>query len=175
MKQISTITSVIIAVVVLLAALGIGLCIREIRLKRAGVASGGDEVQSPIPAPGGGERKLAPSPEDRAKLVEERAELMERFENMSEEEREQFRAQTRERFAGRRPEGREGFQRLSEEERTKMREEVEKMREGWEEMSEEEREEVRAKMRERFGGRRPRGGGEGGRRRPGGMPDLPEQ
>jgi hypothetical protein len=50
---------------------------------------------------------------------------MERFENMSEEEREQFRAQARERFAGRRPEGREGFGRLSEEERAKMREEVE--------------------------------------------------
>ncbi|MHC4557608.1 MAG: hypothetical protein ACYS80_09925, partial [Planctomycetota bacterium] len=62
---------------------------------------------------------------DRARLVEERAELMERFENMSEEEREQFRAQARERFAGRRPEGREGFGRLSEEERAKMREEVE--------------------------------------------------
>ena len=40
-----------------------------------------------------------------------------------------------------------------------------------ENMSEEEREEFRAQMRERSGGRRPQGdgqGGEGGRRRPGG-------
>jgi hypothetical protein len=174
MKQISTITSVIIAVVVLLASLGIGLCIREIRSRRAGVTSEVSEVQRPIPTPGNREMQRSSSPEDRARLVEERAELMKQFENMTEEEREQFRAQTRERFSGRRPEGREGFRRPSEEERAKMRAEIEKMREGWEEMSEEEREEIRAKMRERFGGRRPRFGGEVVRRRPDGEPNMPE-
>ncbi len=81
--------------------------------------------------------------------------MRERLENMSEEEREQFRAQMRERFGGRRRRGGERSQNLSEEERRNMRE-------RFENMSEEEREAFRAQMRERFGGRRSSGGGEGG-------------
>lgn len=164
MKKANTITSVVIAVVVLLASLGIGLCIREIRFQRAGVETRSENIQkpgdvneskqeraqrSPVPGPGGRDRQSALSPEERTKLVEERAGMKQQFENMSEEEREQFRAQKRERFSGRRQEG--GFQNLSEEDRTKLREEMEKLRERWEEMSEEERQEAMAQMREKFG------------------------
>jgi hypothetical protein len=182
MKQISTVTSVIVAVVVLLAALGVGLCVREIRFKRAGVAPGGGEVQSPIHGPGGRDRKRAPSPEERAELVKERAAMLERSENMSEEEKEKFRTNVRERFSGgRRREG--GLQRLSEEDRTKMREEMEKLRANWDKMSEEERQEATAKIREKFGfvgragpGGRPGGDRSfGGRRREGGSQRLSDE
>jgi hypothetical protein len=168
MKQISTVTSVIVAVVVLLAALGVGLCIKEIRFKRAGVAPGGDEVQSPMHGPGGRDRKPASSPEERAELKKQRSAMLERSENMSEEEKEKFRANMRERFSGRRREG--GFQRLSEEDRAKMREEMEKLRANWDEMSEEERQEATAKIREKFGfmGRAGPGGRPGGDRSFGG-------
>ena len=83
------------------------------------------------------------------------ARMGDRFEGMSEEERQEAIAQMRERFGGRRREG--------------------GMRGGMEDMSEEEREAFRAQMRERFGGRRSQGNGEGGRRRPGGRSDAERQ
>lgn len=164
MKKASTITSVVIAVVVLLASLGIGLCIREIRFQRAGVETKSENIQKlgdvneskqeraqerPGPGPGGSDRQSALSPEERTGLVEERADMKKKFENMSDEEREQFRSQMRDRFGSKRREG--GFQNLSEEERAKFKEEMEKIRERWEEMSEEERQKAMAQMRERFG------------------------
>lgn len=164
MKKASILTSLVIAVVVLLASLGIGLCIREIRFRQAGVETKSEKIQKlgdvneskqervqgrPGPGPGGRDTQSALSPEERARLVEQREGMREQFENMSEQEREQFRAQVREKFGGRRREG--GFLNLSEEERTKFREEMEKIRERWEEMSEEERQEAMAQMRERFG------------------------
>ena len=101
------------------------------------------------------------------------ARMGERLEGMSEEERKEAIAQMRERFGGRRRGGgmRGRFENMSEEERARMEEERRQMRERFENMSEEEREAYRAQMRERFGGRRPQGdgqGGEGGRRREGG-------
>jgi len=211
---------VIVWASVLFASYVTGICIKEVRFKRAGIASQADsepevssEVQKPsetdklvselaqrrpMPGPEGVMRERNISPEDRAGLGEGRRGMRERLENMSEEEREQFRAQMRERSGGRRREGgmggrfenmseeerarmeeerrqmRERMENMSEEERTKMREEMEMLRERWEEMSEEEREEAREQMQERYGfvpriglgGRE--GGGEGGRRRPGG-------
>ena len=159
----TTVIFVIVWVVVLLAAYGIGLCIREVRFRSAGTEPKAAaepqmraQIQKPIstsepereraemvqvppemrPMPGreGGPREgmamfqmLPP---------EEAAELRERWPNMSEEEREQFRAQ---------------------------------MAERWENMSEEEKQQAierrRAEMRERFGDRRPQGGRPGRRQR----------
>jgi hypothetical protein len=197
-----------------------GICIKEVRFKRARVATQAvtepevsSEVQkpsetdklvselaqrSPMSGPGGAERPGNRSPEGSAGFGEGRGNMRERFANMSEEERQKAIAQMRERFGGRRREGgmgrrfenmseeerarmqeegrqmRERMENMSEEERAKMREEMEMLRERWEEMSEEEREEARAQMNEKYGfvprigfGGRP-GGGEGGRRRPGG-------
>ncbi len=188
---------VIVWASVLFASYVTGKCIKEVRFKRAGIASQAvtepevsSEVQKPdatdklvselakrkpIPASGSGGPERRTSPEDRAGFGEDRmARMRERFEGMSEEERQEARVQMRERFGGRRREGgmRGRFENMSEEERAKMEEERRQMRERMENMSEEEREEFRAQMRERFGGRRPpgdgQGGGEGGRRRPGG-------
>jgi hypothetical protein len=212
---------VIVWASVLFASYVTGKCIKEVRFKRARIASQAvtepevsSEVQRPsetdklvselaqrrpIPASGSGGPERRTSPEDRAGFGGDRmARMRERFEGMSEEERQEAMAQMRERFGGRRREGgmrgrfenmseeerarmeeerrqmRERMENMSEEERAKMREEMEMLRERWEEMSEEEREEAREQMQERYGfvpriglGGRP-GGGEGGRRRPGG-------
>lgn len=196
MKRASTTVSVIVAVVVLLAAFGVGLCIREIRFRRARVKSKSPEIQKPsvataletnrppirpMPGPGGPDRNPGSSAEQRAGVVDERADMKQRFENMSEEEREAFRAQMRDRFGGgRRRGGGEMPQNLSEEQRTQLRADMESMRDKWETMSEEERQTVMAQMREKYGftprmgfGGRPGGGpdgGEGARRRPGERP-----
>jgi len=208
---------VIVWASVLFGSFVTGICIREVRFKRAGIASKADsepqvssEVQRPsetdrlvselaqrrpIPTSGSGGPERRTSPEDRAGFGGDRmARMRERFEGMSEEERQEAMAQMRERFGGRRREGgmrgrfenmseeerarmeeerrqmRERMENMSEEERAKMREEMEMLRERWEEMSEEEREETREQMQERYGfvPRIGLGGREGGGRRPGG-------
>lgn len=160
MKHLSTVTSIVIAVVVLLAAFGIGLGVREVRTWRAEVKSAeqiGPTNPTPprVTRPGRGRE---PTQEQRAELKEQRGEMLERMANASEEEREQFRSEMRSRMqrfdAGQR-QGRPGF-------RDRSPEEMARMRERFENMTEEEREQFRAEMRERFGSRRR---GEGGRRR----------
>jgi hypothetical protein len=106
--------------------------------------------------------------------------MRERFENMTDEEREQFRAQMRERFGG----GRRSMGpqlNLSDEERAKMREEIDTLREKWDQMSEAEREEARNQISEKYGfsprglgGGRGFGGREDGGRRPFIRPDAEE-
>ncbi|MCH8118144.1 MAG: hypothetical protein IIC00_00280 [Planctomycetes bacterium] len=190
----TTLIFVIVWAAVLFASFVIGICIREVRFQYAKVESKADiepetssEVQMPdatdqlvnelaqrrpMPGPGGAERPRNFSPEERAGAGGERmARMGERFEGMSEDERQEAIAQMRERFGGRRRGGGERFQNLSEEERAKMEDERRQMRERFENMSEEEREAYRAQMRERFGGRRSSGGREDGRRRSGGSGD----
>ena len=155
---------VIVWASVLFASYVTGICIKEVRFKRARVASQAvtepevsSEVQKPsetdplirelaqrrpTPGPGGAERPGGRSPEGRGGFGEGRGNMRERLENMSEEER----AQMRERFAGRRREGGQRFQNLSEEERARMEEERRQMRERMENMSEEERAEMREEM-----------------------------
>ena len=196
----TTLIFVIVWVAVLFASYVTGICIKEVRFKRAKVESKANtepkvssEVQKPdatdllvselaqrrpMPASGSGGPQRRPSPEDRAGSGGDRlARMGERFEGMSDEERQKAIAQMRERFGGRRREGgmRGRFENMSEEERAKMEEERRQMRERFENMSEEEREAFRAQMRERFGGRRPQGDGEGGRRRPSGRSDAERQ
>ncbi len=197
----TTLIYVIVWVSVLFASYVIGICIREVRFKRARIESQAateakvsSEVQKPgetdplikelaqrrsMRGPEGMPVERNISPEEGAGFGEGRRGMRERLENMTEEEREQFRAQRRERFAGMRRGG-EGFLNLSEEERARFREEMEELRGRWEEMSEEEREEARAQMNEKYGfvprmgfgggpfGNREPGDGEGDRRRAGG-------
>ena len=182
----TTLIFVIVWAAVLFGAFVVGVCVKEARFHYAKVETKADtepkvssEVQmpseaeqlvkelaqrSPMSGPGGPGGPRNRSPEGRAGAGGERmARMGERFEGMSEEERQAAIAQMRERFGGRRREGgmRGRSENMSEEERTQMRE-------RFENMSEEEREAFRAQMRERFGGRRPQGNGEGGRRRPSG-------
>ncbi len=161
MKQFNTIVSVVVAAAVLAAAWGIGVCIRQARFERAGIASSASadptirpRPDGPMPGPGGPGRSAGLSAEERARLREQRARTIEEMGDMSEEERQQFRAQVRSRFDAGRQGGGRGFGELSEEERARRREQFESMRAGWENMSEQEREEFRAKMREGFGGQR---------------------
>jgi len=203
---------VIVWASVLFASYVTGICIKEVRFKRAGIASQAvtepevsSEVQKPsetdplirelaqrrpMSGPEGAERPRNLSPGERAGSEEGRRGMRERLANMSEEERAQMRGRRREGGMGGRFENmseeerarmeeerrqmRERMENMSEEERAKMGEEMEMLRERWEEMSEEEREEAREQMQEKYGfvpriglGGRP-GGGEGGRRRPGG-------
>ena len=161
---------VIVWVVVLLSAYGIGLCIREVRFRSAGtepktaveprmsprIQKPSDTTKParepaemvqvppemrPMPGPEGRPGQRQGGPREVMAMFqmlppEEAAELRERWPNMSEQEREQFRAQ---------------------------------MAERWENMSEEERQQAlercQAEMRERSGGRQPRDSGQGGRPR----------
>lgn len=156
MKRSSTAVTVIVAAAVLLASLGIGLCIREVRLRHESIEPGsastpGDEpvVTAPRPERPGRRMDREISAEDREKLKQQRAEMMERMANMSEEEKEAFRAQMRERFSRRPQRGARGFRDLPPDEAARFRE-------RWENMSEEERQAFRARMRERFNAQRRR-------------------
>ena len=191
-----TIVFVLVCAIVLVGAYGLGVCIREYRFRRAATEPQAvAAVQKPAAAPATPNvaQRLAPVPVPGAEMPQDRpfpgdrpgfggdrmAEMRQRFENMSDEERQQAMSQMRERFGGRR---REGMPQLSEEDREKMRAEMEDLRARWDSMSEEERQEAQAQMREKygfaprgFGGDRGSGGGEGGRRRPGGASDSEQQ
>ena len=154
----TTIIFVIICIAVLIGSWGIGLCIRQVRFRSAGIESkAGTEpemsakIKKPADAskPGSEPAEMAQVRPEAAPMPggeggrpfgglsqEEREKMRERWENMSEEEREQ--------------------------EREKRMAEMRKRREQFENMSEEEREKFRAETREGFGGRRR----QGGRRRP---------
>jgi len=171
MKKASTLISVIIAIVMLVAALGVGFSVKQFRANRAEKAVQAEtepKVEQSVEKaalPGRGERsrRAELTDEQRAEMQEERAQMRDRWENMSEEERRKFMAERGDRFdAGRRPGGarRPGGMGMSEEERQAMRE-------RFENMSEEEREKAREEMRQRFGGRRRGDRGEG----PEGSPD----
>ena len=170
-----TIVFVIVCIGVLVAAYGAGICVREIRFRRARV---GDEVvvkadksdtgtqpekvaQKPTPAP------VKPDP-NRPALAQDQEDRpfrprmgefgrmpgmpsREELENMSEEERRAAFAKMRERMGGFGGRQREGGPQLSEEDRAKMREEYEKLRENWAQMSEEEKQKVEAEFREKYG------------------------
>ena len=183
--------SVIVSIGVLLTACGIGIGVRQIRFSGAKTEP---EVVAKPESPAAETRPMAmPGPRtagpergafqgQRGMSEEERAGMRDRFENMSEEEREEFRAAMRDRFGGggRRGGGGEMLQNLSEEEREEFRAQMEDLRARWEEMSEEEQEQARAQMEAKYGfaprmgmgggpgGGRGSGGGEFGGKRPGG-------
>ena len=181
-----TILFVLVCIGVLVAAFGIGTWIKEIRF--SGVKNESETAAAPEKSPGELESSRAQarqmpgpggemdgggdlSPEQRTESGEQRAGMRDRFENMTEEEREKFRTQMRDRFGGRQ---RDAGPQLSEEDRTKMREEIEALMARSDEMSDEEREQARNQINEKYG-ITPRGSGPGrgfgdgesGRRRPG--------
>lgn len=192
----TTVVFVLVCAIVLVAAYGVGVCVREYRFRRAGVEpQAAAEVKKPTaepltegiakalpPAPASEGPQGMPSPgEGPGPAGDKMAGMRQRFENMSEEERQQAMTQMRDRVGGRQGRQREGMPQLSEEDRAKMREEMDALRARWDQMSEEERQEAQAQMREKygfaprgFGGDRGFGGGEGGRQR-GSGPDAGQQ
>jgi len=173
---------VIGCIAVLVGAYLAGICIRGIRFRNAGVEperTAVVETAAAKPASANSEAQPAPAPDenvepDGAPAAEQMAEqdeqrpggMRERFEAMSEEERQQAMEKMRERFASRRRDGGLQGPQMSEEDREKMRAEMDELRSRWEGMSEEERQEAMNQMREKYGFA-PRMGGSGGRR-PGG-------
>lgn len=175
MKKASALISVIIAVVMLAAALGVGFSVKQFRVHRAEKVAQAEAAAKPKVKPsgekaalpgGGGQRSRSAelTDEQRAARQGGREQMRDRWENMSEDERRQAMAESGNRFdAGGRGQGgggRPGGTGMSEEERQAMREKFENM-------SEEERAKAREEMGQRFGGRRR--GGRGGE--PGGSPD----
>jgi len=163
MKKASALITVIIAVVVLLVALGVGFSVKKYRVHRAQAEPSEEQVQTEpkqpdpraaLPGEGARSRTSGPTVEEKAKIQGERAQMNERLKNMSEQERREFMAERSGQFEGRRrPEGqsgrRPGGMGMSDEERQKMRE-------RYENMTEEERQAFREQMRQRVGsGRRP--------------------
>jgi len=158
MKQSGVIVTVVISAAVLLSAYGAGLAIRHVRMRRAA-----SEKKQPVAPQQVPEVRRVPIPErvskpmgrplseqEQAKLREAREQLRQRWENMSEEERRQFRDQMGRRFRVEGPRGMGRFGNLSPEERRRLEEQRRRMRERWEQMSEQEREQFRRQMQERF-------------------------
>lgn len=165
MRKGSAIISVIIAIVVLLTAFGVGRGIKQVRIHRANSRAksqpqGGRQPQQTGAALPGGERPRAEGPP-----FGQRTDRQDQRPGMNDQQRRDFMAQRPEGFdSGRQPGG--GRQQgMSEEERQKMKE-------RFENMSEEERAKFREEMRQRSGGgRRPGGRGAG----PGGSGPSPEE
>jgi len=125
-------------VVAILAILAIGLCIKAIRSNQPTM----NRPEQPLPGHRSGARTRALSAEDRAKLKEEKEKKIKQMADMSEEEKEKFRAMTREQFSVWRFYS-QRFHGLSDEDRAKLIEQ-------WENLSEEEKQALKAKMRAEF-------------------------
>jgi len=159
MKQYSAIISVVAAAAVLAAAWAVGLGVREFRFRRArtidspkiGQPDRKPAPDRPMPGPGGPARKSELSAEQKAQLKQQKGKMIEEMGNLSEEQKEKFRAQVREKFSPSSPADKQGFPQMSAEEMAKLKEQWQKMKEKWESMSEQEKQQYKVQMRERFG------------------------
>ena len=185
----------LVCIAVLLGAYGVGLGVRTVRFagveEQVSADAGPDKPADEPEAVAANENAEPKSPgEPEEEVAQEQGEeesgprperreggrrgmmgegMRERFQNMSEEERQEAMAQMRERFGNRR--GGEGggrgggFSEMSEEDRNNLRAEMEELGARADEMSEEEMQQARRDVMEKYG-ITPREGG--GRRRPGG-------
>ncbi|MBN2128713.1 MAG: hypothetical protein JW741_04425 [Sedimentisphaerales bacterium] len=154
MKHTNTIVFVIVTAAVLLTAYGVGLLIRQARMRPVGADRHAVAAPNDTPAgeaaaddygPGRGRRQRL-AQEDPAKAKQEKAEMLEKMSNLTEPEQEQFRQQVRERFS---TSGRGTAADLEREKRQQMFEK-------WQTMSEEEKEKLRAQVEARLRARRQR-------------------
>ncbi|MHC4432102.1 MAG: hypothetical protein ACYTBS_09705 [Planctomycetota bacterium] len=188
----------LVCIAVLLAAYGVGLGVKKVRFAAVAEKAPTDvepeekaDVSEDKVVAAGETLEPKPSEEVAGEPAEEPAEefaarpqrreggrrgmmgegMRERFQNMSEEERQEAMAQMRERFGGRRR-GEDGgggpFGQMSEEDREQFRADMEELRNRAEEMSDEEREQARNEIFEKYGITPGRFGGRRGGRGPGG-------
>ncbi len=155
MKQSTTIISVIVAAVVILAALATGLYIKEVRRKHKAAESEAVvefETKQPegitVPSSEDQQSSRNLSPEQRAQLTEQIEDIKQRWATMSEPERKEFRAKMAELFQAVRSERNRRFETSPPEGRDRFAEEFIEIKNRWEDMSEEERQEFREKIRE---------------------------
>ncbi len=153
MKQSSTIISVIVAVVGLLAAFAIGLYIKKVRFQYKAAESKAvverQAKQAEIPTRPPRERQRSSrdlSPEQRAQLTEQTENIGQRWATMSEPERKEFRAKMAEIVQAGRSE--RTFETSPPEGRDRFAKEFLEIKNRWEDMSEEERQKFREKIRE---------------------------
>ena len=148
MKSSNTVVSIIIIAAVLLAACAVGLLVHLARMGRPqperAVDTSSPAIQVALQRPGNREKKTD-TPEQRAKLKEERAQTLAKMNSLTEEQKEEFRSQVRSQFSERNI---RGFPMLSAEEREQIRRE-------WPNMSEEQRAAWLARMGARLPGARP--------------------
>ncbi|MDH4239031.1 MAG: hypothetical protein OEW48_05680 [Phycisphaerae bacterium] len=154
MKQSSTIISVIVAVMGLLAAFAIGLYIKEVRCKykaaESKAAADQQIKQAEIPTRPPRERQRSPrnvSAEQQAQLTEQIDDISQRWATMSEPERKAFRAKMAEILQAGQAEGNRTFETSPPEGRDRFAEEFMETKNRWEGMSEEEKQKFREKIR----------------------------
>jgi hypothetical protein len=173
MKLSGSMVSVIVAVVVLIGALGAGLGIKEVRVRKAKAeaealsklqkAQARQARTGPLSRSTTGVDRQTAEAQDRQRTGQDREQARARWENASPEEQQRMRQEMGDRFRSRGPGGGRFGANMSPEEREKMRAEMEGMRQRWESMSEEEKAQATAQMRQRFEGASQGGGPSGDR------------
>jgi flagellar basal body-associated protein FliL len=95
--------SVIVTVAVLVATCAVGLLVRGMRTSQGP----SDAAPAPVALPprGPGERPTRDTAAEMARLTEQRAQRLKKMDSMTDEQKEQFRAQIREHFSSRRADG----------------------------------------------------------------------
>ncbi len=141
MKQMSTVTTVIIAAAVLVAAYAIGLLVREIRMGHAPTGEDVAVLEHGVDPhrPGTGEPRSVKAPNP-SETREERAKALKKMSNLTEEEKQRFRDQVRESVS---PSG-------EERNRSPMMKQREEMMQKLQTMSPEERKAFEAGMQRRL-------------------------
>ncbi len=143
MKQMNTVTTVIIMAAVLVAAYAIGVLVREIRMGR--IPAGSDVTvldRGTIPPGPGTGRTGAVKPADPEEIRKEKEKVLKKMSNLTEEEKERFKAQVRDSVV---PSG-------SERDRNPVLKERDKRMQRWKSMSDEEKKAFEAQMKERAEG-----------------------
>jgi hypothetical protein len=107
MKVSNTVVSAIVIVAILVSAYGLGLLIRQARTGRTHVQAPADvnntARQTEIMARGPGDGRRKDTPEERAKIKDQRTQALEKMKAMTPEERQKFREQIRQQVSGRQP------------------------------------------------------------------------
>jgi hypothetical protein len=141
MKQVSTVTTVIIAAAVLVAAYAIGVLVREIRM---GSRSTGSDVAvldqgATPPGPGTG-RAGAVKSADPLETRQEKEKVLKKMSNLTQEQKERFKAQVRDSVT---PSGKE-------QNRNPILRERDKRIQKWQSMSPEEKKAFEAQMKQKL-------------------------
>lgn len=156
MKQSSAIISAIVAAGVLLAALAVGLYVRDTRQKSlTGQSESADKSQiKQADITTKNTQKVEDEQKSRNLSAEQEAQLKEQIQiikqqwvNMSEQERKEFRAKLLETFDARRQDAERNVQTSPPEGRDRFGEEFLEIKNKWEDMTEEERQAFMEKMR----------------------------
>jgi hypothetical protein len=118
MRNTNRTIQIFVIAAVLLAALGIGVCIKQFRMQDTGTDS---EFGLTMPDELRRLNHRNLSSEERAKLRKQREQMLEKMENLTEEEKKKFRAQMRKRFNVEGQRDKPMFFELSEQEKERLR------------------------------------------------------